>query len=75
MAGYWSNDGEGTRPDSRWGVLDEKNTYVFLVVTVDKILLCLYGPDWEIIENTYYFNIWYYVDNIKESENAKKKQL
>ena len=20
----WSNDGEGTRPDSRWGVLDDK---------------------------------------------------
>ena len=26
---FWSNDGEGTRPDSRWGVLDDKNAYVF----------------------------------------------
>ena len=24
----WSNDGEGTRPDSRWEVLDDKNAYV-----------------------------------------------
>ena len=26
---FWSNDGVGTRPDSRWGVLDDKNAYVF----------------------------------------------
>jgi len=27
---------------------------------------------WEIIENTYYFDIWHYIDDIKEWENAKK---
>jgi hypothetical protein len=27
---FWSNDGERTRPDSRWGVFDDKNAYVFL---------------------------------------------
>jgi hypothetical protein len=26
---FWNNDGKGTRPDSRWGVLDDKNAYVF----------------------------------------------
>ena len=35
---FWSNDGEGTRPDSKWGVLDDK---MYFIVTVDKILLCL----------------------------------
>jgi hypothetical protein len=29
---------------------------------------------WEIIENTYYFYIWHYIDDSKEWENDKKNQ-
>ena len=44
-AGYWSNNREGTRPDCRWGVLDDKNGYgVFFIVTVDKIYCVYMGP-------------------------------
>ena len=43
-AGFW-NDKEATRPDSRWGILDDKKKKI---------------------------NIWPYIDDIKEWENAKK---
>ena len=46
MEGFWRNDGEAPRPDSRWGILDDNKKR--------KI------------------NIWHYIDDIKEWENAKK---
>ena len=41
-AGYWSNDGEGTRPDSRRGVLDDKNAYVFFLLLLEIKSYCVY---------------------------------
>ena len=53
---------------------------MFFIVTVhfvEKILLCLFVSYivftviWEIFEH--YFDIWHYIDDIKEWENAIKK--
>ena len=49
---------------------------MFFIVTVNKILLCLFGSNtvfWEIIEN--YFDIWHYIDDIKEGEFGKDADL
>ena len=47
-AGFWRNDREATRPDSTWVMLDDKKCFFlfFFIVSVDKIVLCLFGLYW-----------------------------
>ena len=49
--------------------------FFFFIVIVDEIVVffrAILAVIWEIIENTYYFNIWHYIDDIQEWENVKK---
>ena len=79
-AGFWSNDGEVTRPDSRWVILDDKTClcfwgffkffYSYCRSNLIALIWTLLTVIWQIIESTYDFDN-NYIDDIKEWENAK----
>ena len=82
-ADIWSNDGEVTRPNSRWVILDDKKClcfwgFLFFFYSYCRsnhivLIRTLLTVTWQIIESTCDFDN-NYIDDIKEWEHSKKNK-